>query len=186
MRRRARLPPPLRRPALHISTCAATAAGPATILNMQPTHLLLVANYLHANTGCVHNATPENTNAETANGLPFVDGRRVECLLGEEMAKVEPHLIHGTDVGLRAKLAESAFPRTAKSVSAWQPPGKACPQEPSCSWPAPLIRAPTLTWEPLQSSLPRSTKNVRPLKTSTRVSLTKIDGVKRMPVRCST
>ena len=33
---------------------------------------------------------------------------------------------------------------------------------------------------------PRSTKNVRPLKTSTRVSLTKIDGVKRMPVRCST
>ena len=53
-----RLPPPLRRPALHISTCAATAAGPATILNMQLTHLLLVTNCMHANIDCVHKVTP--------------------------------------------------------------------------------------------------------------------------------
>ena len=53
-----RLPQPLRRPALHISTCAATAAGPATTLNMQLTHLLLVTNCMHANIDCVHKATP--------------------------------------------------------------------------------------------------------------------------------
>ena len=53
-----RLPPPLRRPALHISTCAATAAGPATTLSMQLTHLLLVTNCMHASIDCVHKVTP--------------------------------------------------------------------------------------------------------------------------------
>ena len=96
------------------------------------------------------------------------------------MAKVEPHIIHGTDVGLRAKLAESAFPQPAESVSAWQP-RQGVP-------PGALVLLASATHSCPHSHVgaapvfsPRSTKNVRPLKTSTRVSLTKIDGVKRMP-----
>ena len=72
-----RLPPPLRRPALHISTCAATAAGPATILNMQLTHLLLVTNCLHANLGCVHKATPtRHSNIVTTLNMQLGEERR--------------------------------------------------------------------------------------------------------------